>query len=71
MNISKLKGKIVEANTTQEAVSKALSIHKTTLYRKLKSDGNLFTIGEMHNLVEILSLSQQEAIDIFLNQKSH
>ena len=33
VNISKLKGKIVEMNTTQEAVADKLSIDKSTYYR--------------------------------------
>ena len=34
VNVSKLKGKIIERNTTQEALAKDIGIDKSTFYRK-------------------------------------
>lgn len=65
-NVSKLKGKIVEVNTTQEAIADLIGIDRTTFYRKMKSDGKSFTIGEVHKLVQVIPLTPQEAIEIFL-----
>ena len=71
MNTQKLKGKIVESNTTQEAVADTIGIDRSTFYRKMKSGGASFTIGEMHAIVSALRLSDSEAIEIFLRPLSH
>lgn len=65
-NMQKLRGRIVEAGTTQEAVADSIGIDRSTFYRKVKSDGVAFTIGEVHKIVEVISLTPQEAMEIFL-----
>lgn len=67
-NMAKLRGKIVERNTTQEAVADAIGVNRTTFYRKIKSDGASFTIGEVHKIVKAIGLSTEEACEIFLGQ---
>lgn len=71
INTLKLKGKIVENNTTLEAVAKSIKMDRSTFYRKIKNNGETFTLGEMYKIVDVLSLSQQETIDIFLKENSH
>ena len=71
INTSKLKGKIVENNTTIESVATSLGLNRSTIYRRMKAGGESFTIGEMYKIIDYLSLSQQDAIDIFLSQYSH
>lgn len=68
VNVSKLKGKIVENNTTQEYIADKLGIDRSTFYRKIKSNGTTFTIGEVHKMVEAIPLSHDEAIEIFLGK---
>lgn len=68
MNVSKLKGKIVEHGSTQEAVAKELSMSRSTFYRKLKNNGMDFTIGEVHKMVDAIPLTSEEAMDIFFTQ---
>lgn len=63
VNAQMLMGKIKERGTNVEEVAKALGVDKTTLYRHIKS-GN-FSLPEVFQLKEILSLSEQEAIRIF------
>lgn len=67
VNTNLLKGKIVEKSTTQEYVADKIGIDRSTFYRKMKADGLTFTIGEVHKLVEALSLNREEAIEIFFN----
>jgi len=64
-NVSILRGKIVEQNTTQEAVADEMGINRSTFYRKMKEDGKLFTVEEVQKLVKILSLSNEEVMKIF------
>lgn len=65
-DMQKLKAKIVECRMTQESFAHRLGINVSTLYRKMKAEGVSFTIGEMHQIVEILGLTVQEANQIFL-----
>lgn len=64
VNVQKLKGKIVERGTTQEALAKTLGIDKSTFYRKMQQGGN-FTIKEVNLIVSALHLSKDEAMSIF------
>lgn len=65
MNINKLKGKIVENEMNIPLLAKLMGIDRATLYRKLNSKGENFTIKEANLIVKILNLSEQEAMDIF------
>ena len=47
VDVSKLKGKIVERNTTQEELANKIGIDKSTFYRKMKQNGN-FSIKEVN-----------------------
>ncbi|KXI11965.1 MULTISPECIES: helix-turn-helix transcriptional regulator [Streptococcus] len=64
INVQKLKGKIMERGTTQEALAKALGIDRSTFYRKMRQGGN-FTIKEVNLIVSALHLSKDEAMSIF------
>ena len=63
-----LKQKIVEKNTTQEAVAMALGIDRSTLYRKMKGGLSSLTIGEAEVIAEFLDLSRQEITKVFWGQ---
>ena len=64
VNIAKLKGKIVECDTTQEELAKSIGIDKSTFYRKMKQNGN-FSIKEVNLIVSSLNLTKDEAVNIF------
>lgn len=64
VDVSKLKGKIVEHNTTQEELANKIGIDKSTFYRKMKQNGN-FSIKEVNLIVSTLNLSKDEAMSIF------
>lgn len=67
---AKLRGTIVEKSTTQEAIADLIGIDRSTFYRKMKNDGN-FTLKEAKDIKEALNLTNEEAIDIFLLDRSH
>jgi len=67
VDVSKLKGKIVERNTTQEELASKIGIDKSTFYRKMKQKGN-FTIKEVNLIVSTLNLSKEEAVSIFFSE---
>lgn len=69
VDISKLKGKIVEKEMTIPELSAEIGIDKATLYRKLKENGNTFSIKEVNAIVKALGLSKEEAVSIFFNEK--
>ncbi len=61
----KLKGKMKENGITQEKLSAAIQIDRSTLSRRLKT-GEDFTIGEANRIVKMLRLTTEEALAIFL-----
>lgn len=69
LDVQKLKGKIIEKGKSIETVSADLGINPATFYRKLKN--NSFEIREADKLIEVLSLTGEEASAIFLAALSH
>jgi len=67
VNVQKLKRKIIEKGTTQEAVADCLGIYRSTFYRKMKNGGSGFTISEIHKIVDAIPLTREEAMEIFFN----
>lgn len=67
LNPNMLRGKIVERGFSIASVSEAMHINKSTFYRKLSGDCE-FTIRDADMLVNILSLSLEEARAIFFSQ---
>lgn len=69
-NIPKLKGVLAERGITHERLAEEIGIDKSTISRKMSSNGLKFSIEEVHKIVEVLSLSQSDAVDIFLHSCS-
>lgn len=46
INVNKLKGKIVEKGITVRILAKEIGVDQSTLYRKLKNNGDDITIEE-------------------------
>ena len=67
VNINKLRGKIVERGLNVPEVAKRMGMDKATLYRRF-ADGDTFTLGEVSKITEILGLSHEEAVAIFISQ---
>lgn len=65
-NVNKLNGKIVELNTSKEAVASKIGIDRSTFYRRLKN--STLTIRDIHGICDALSLSREEVICIFFGE---
>lgn len=71
MNVNKLKGKIVEKEMSITQLAKEIGIDRSSLYRKLNNEGDTLSIKEANRIVEILGLTREESIAIFLTHLSH
>lgn len=65
INISKLKGKIVEKNLTQEGIADSIGINRTTFYRKMRNGAASFSVEEVVGIAKELQLEPAEVMDIF------
>ena len=63
-----IKQKIIEQNTTQEALATAMGIDRSTLYRKLKGGVSSLTLGEARIIFDYLNFSESEKSDFILRQ---
>lgn len=68
LNAKKLKDKILENRLTVVEVAKKLGIDPATFYRKMKK--NSFKICEVDAMVDALSLTRDDANDIFFSNQS-
>lgn len=67
-NMKKLKLKLKEKGLSVEDVSKTMGINRSTFYRKIKNDGETFTVGDIDKLSRILGLQVDEINEIFFAQ---
>ena len=65
-NMDVLRGKMTERRVSIEEMARLIGVDASTFYRKMKSDGANFTVGQMHKIVEVLQLTTEEASTIFL-----
>ena len=65
VNVNKLRGKIVENGLNMSTLAIKLGIDRSTLYRKVNSEGDKLTIKEANEIVELLNLDSKEAMTIF------
>jgi transcriptional regulator with XRE-family HTH domain len=65
VNVDKLHGKIRELRLSVADVAEKMGIDRSTLYRKLGNNGAGLTVKDAQMLVEILHLTEQEAVEIF------
>jgi len=65
MNVSKLKGKIVERQMNVEKLAESIGIDRSSMYRKLNNFEKI-TIGEAARIKVALGMTDVEAFDIFL-----
>lgn len=70
VDLNKLRGKIVEKGLSQQELAVSIGIDRSTFYRKMKNGGD-FSIGEVSKMSEAMNLTSQEAVEIFLSNKSH
>lgn len=68
VNVEMLKQKMKEKDMSVDGLAKRLGVNPSTVYRKFLSDGEAFTVGEMHKIMEELCLSEADVKEIFLFQ---
>lgn len=66
VNVNKLRGKIVENAVNVEYIAKVIGIDRSTMYRKINSNGENITIKEAAIMAKELKLTRDEINDIFL-----
>ena len=67
-NMNLLRGKIAEKRMTNEELAQKIGVDASTFYRKIKDEGVTFTVGQMHKIVEVLGLTNDEATAIFCSR---
>lgn len=70
VDTNRLKGSIAANGMTQEAVAHAIGIDNSTFCRKMKCDGVTFSVGQMHKLIDLLKITPEVAVQIFLCEDS-
>lgn len=68
VNVKKLKGRIVECDMNVGNLADKIGMDKSTLYRKLNSNGENFTIKEADLIAKALKLTYSEVNAIFFSQ---
>lgn len=68
VSISKLKGKMAENDMSVSDLAEKIGVDKATLYRKLNSQGESFSIKEADSIATTLKLTPEEASSIFFSQ---
>lgn len=67
IDVNKLKSKAVAKGKTLEGLALDLGVDRTTFYRRLRNC--TLRIGDIHKLIEVLDLTSEETIDIFLSRR--
>lgn len=67
VNINKLRGKIIENGLSVKDLADKLEIDRSTLYRKMNSEGDTMTISDAEKISKILNLSLEEVNSIFFS----
>ena len=65
VNVDKIHGRIRELKTNVVEVAGKMGIDKSTLYRKLANNGAGLTVKDAQQLVDILQLTDEDALQIF------
>lgn len=68
VNINRLRGRMVEYGITVAELARALQLHPTTVYRKLRCGGDEFTVDEIRGMIPLLRLSKQDVECIFFTE---
>ncbi|MDU1176397.1 MAG: helix-turn-helix transcriptional regulator [Peptoniphilus harei] len=67
VNINKLRGKIIENGLSVKDLADNLEMDRSTLYRKMNSEGGTMTIRDAEKISKILNLSLEEVNSIFFS----
>lgn len=67
VNINKLRGKIIENGLSVKELADNLEMDRSTLYRKMNSEGDTMTISDAEKISKILNLTLEEVNSIFFS----
>ena len=65
VNINKLRGKIIENGLSVKDLADNLEMDRSTLYRKMNSEGDTMTISDAMKISKVLNLTLEEINSIF------
>lgn len=65
VNVNKLRGRMVEQEVNADKMAELLGINRSTFYRKLENNGELFTIREVQLMSKVLKLNLADVNSIF------
>lgn len=65
VNVKKLKGKMVEKGYNVERMAEVIGKDSSTLYRRINSAGECFTLREATDIAKTLQLTYAEVNEIF------
>lgn len=67
VNVNKLRGKIIEKGLSVKELADNLEMDRSTLYRKMNSEGDTMTINDAEKISKILNLTLEEVNSIFFS----
>ena len=70
VDVLALEQAIKSANKGKGQLAREMNMDQATFYRKMNSNGEKFTVGEMHKLIDVLGMSRESAVAVFLFQNS-
>lgn len=62
-----LKARMLMCGITAKDLANALGINESTYYRRMANHGATFTVEQAQKIAEILRMSRDDAVDIFLS----
>lgn len=69
VDVDLLKKRINRSSLNVKKVASSIGIDESTFYRKLKANGETFTVKEMFAIIEVLDIEKTEAERIFFAQQ--
>lgn len=67
VNINKLRGKIIENGLSVKDLADNLEMDRSTLYRKMNSEGDTMTISDAMKISKVLNLTLEDVNSIFFS----
>ena len=67
VNINKLRGKITENGLSVKDLADNLEMDRSTLYRKMNSEGDTMTISDAMKISKVLNLTLEDVNSIFFS----
>lgn len=65
VDVKKLKGKICEAGLTIPGIARRMNISPSTLYRKLKHNGEWLLVKDVDKIIDIVDIQGDDVNAIF------